>query len=168
MSIIGIDTDSRGSICVADFNKGNFEFFKMPTKVIKRKNIVQGAELYLLLSSILNRRDKPVQIWLEQQNAFPGQGVTSMFSFGRTYGTIICAVETAVSLSPWETPIKYVRGMTWKPVMGVGKEKRASKEAAKKLMRNLGFDEIEKLTIPQADALMIAAYGFKKYESILK
>ena len=49
-----------------------------------------------------------IAVVVEQVNAMPGQGVTSMFNFGQTFGAIkgVCAAL--------ELPIFFVRPSKWK------------------------------------------------------
>jgi crossover junction endodeoxyribonuclease RuvC len=61
------------------------------------------------------------RIILEQVGAMPGQGVTSMFSFGTSFG-IVLGVVAALRL-----PLELVRPNIWKRDMGLGKDKEASR-----------------------------------------
>ena len=73
----------------------------------KNKRQLNSALLVDLIRENINLNEE-VTVVVEQVNAMPGQGVTSMFNFGQTFGAIkgICA---ALKL-----PIFFVRPSRWK------------------------------------------------------
>ena len=73
----------------------------------KNKKQLNSAHLVKLLRDNLIENEE-TSVVVEQVNAMPGQGVTSMFNFGQTFGAIkgICA-----SLG---LPIFFVRPSKWK------------------------------------------------------
>ena len=93
MRIIGIDPGLSGGIAVLDNNKVK-ELFDMPVMPDGKKNKRQlnSALLAKLIKDHIEDIEDTVTI-VEQVNAMPGQGVTSMFNFGQTFGAIkgICA-----------------------------------------------------------------------------
>ena len=108
MIIIGIDPGLSGGIAVLDNNKV-LELFDMPVMADGKKNKKQlnsALLAKLIKESISNTSESAVIV--EQVNAMPGQGVTSMFNFGQTFGAIkgICATL--------ELPIFFVRPSKWK------------------------------------------------------
>ena len=108
MRIIGIDPGLSGAIAVLDNNKV-LKIYDMPVMAEGKKNKRQlnSAQLVKLLKDSINETEETVVV-VEQVNAMPGQGVTSMFNFGQTFGAIkgICA---ALGL-----PIHFVRPAKWK------------------------------------------------------
>ena len=108
MKIIGIDPGLQGAIAILENNKV-INLFEMPTMSEGKKNKKQlnSALLVKLLKENISTNEE-VSVIVEQVNAMPGQGVTSMFNFGQTFGAIkgICA-----SL---ELPIFFVRPSKWK------------------------------------------------------
>ena len=108
MKIIGIDPGLSGGIAVLENNKVK-NIFDMPVMAEGKKNKRQlnSAQLVKLLRDNYSDQDE-VSVVVEQVNAMPGQGVTSMFNFGQTFGAIkgICA---ALGL-----PIYFVRPAKWK------------------------------------------------------
>ena len=110
MKIIGIDPGLTGAIAVLE-DKKVIELFEMPVMAEGKKNKRQlnSAQLVKLLKdNIDNKKNEEVSVVVEQVNAMPGQGVTSMFNFGQSFGAIkgICA---ALGLS-----IFFVRPSKWK------------------------------------------------------
>ena len=93
MKIIGIDPGLSGAIAVLENNKV-LNIFDMPVMSEGKKNKRQ-LNSALLVNLIKENIDKneDVAVVVEQVNAMPGQGVTSMFNFGQTFGAIkgVCA-----------------------------------------------------------------------------
>ena len=93
MRIIGIDPGLSGGIAILEDNKVK-ELFDMPVMPDGKKNKRQlnSALLVKLIKDNIKDIEDTVMV-VEQVNAMPGQGVTSMFNFGQTFGAIkgICA-----------------------------------------------------------------------------
>ena len=108
MKIIGIDPGLSGAIAILENNKIK-ELFEMPVMPEGKKNKRQlnSAQLVKLLKDNFDKKEE-ISVVVEQVNAMPGQGVTSMFNFGQTFGAIkgVCA---ALGL-----PIFFVRPAKWK------------------------------------------------------
>ncbi len=88
MLIIGIDPGITGSICFFKNNK-IIEVIEMPTMIDgkKSKKQVNGAQIYNeILKKIEGIEKQDVRVVIEQVSAMPGQGVTSMFNFGQSFG----------------------------------------------------------------------------------
>ena len=108
MRIIGIDPGLSGAIAILEDNKV-IELFDMPVMSDGKKNKRQLNSAHLVKLIRDNIKDsKDVSMVVEQVNAMPGQGVTSMFNFGQTFGAIkgICATLGL--------PIFFVRPAKWK------------------------------------------------------
>ena len=108
MRIIGIDPGLSGGIAILD-NSKVVKLFDMPIMPDGKKNKRQlnSALLVKLIKDNIKNLEDTVMV-VEQVNAMPGQGVTSMFNFGQTFGAIkgICA---ALGI-----PIFLVRPAKWK------------------------------------------------------
>ena len=111
MFIIGIDPGISGAICF--FMDGKIiDIIDMPTMAEGKKNKkqVNGNQLFNEIKSRLsgiNNIDETCVV-VEHVTAMPGQGVTSMFNFGQSFGVIkgIC--------SAMQLPIHFVRPTKWK------------------------------------------------------
>ena len=108
MRIIGIDPGLSGAIAILEHKKV-LNIFDMPVMSEGKKNKKQLNSA--LLVSLLREnivKDQEAVVVVEQVNAMPGQGVTSMFNFGQTFGAIkgICAAL--------ELPIFFVIPSKWK------------------------------------------------------
>ena len=108
MKIIGIDPGLSGAIAILEKNKVK-DIFSIPVMPEGKKNKRQlnSAQLVKLLKNNINPDEETV-IVVEQVNAMPGQGVTSMFNFGQTFGAIK-GIAAALEL-----PIFFVRPSKWK------------------------------------------------------
>ena len=108
MIIIGIDPGLSGAIAILQNNKVK-SIFDTPVMSEGKKNKRQlnSAQMVKLIKSNISDVEETVVV-VEHVNAMPGQGVTSMFNFGQTFGAIkgICA---AIGL-----PIFFVRPAKWK------------------------------------------------------
>ena len=108
MKIIGIDPGLSGAIAILENNQV-INIFEIPVMSEGKKNKRQlnSALLVSLLKENINNSEE-VAVVVEQVNAMPGQGVTSMFNFGQTFGAIkgICAAL--------DLPIFFVRPSKWK------------------------------------------------------
>ena len=95
MLIIGVDPGISGSICF--FENGKIiDVIEMPTMTDGKKNKrqVNGAQIYNEISARINNIEKKdIRVIIEQVSAMPGQGVTSMFNFGQSFGILkgICS-----------------------------------------------------------------------------
>jgi crossover junction endodeoxyribonuclease RuvC len=96
---------------------------------------------------------------LEKVGAMPGQGVTSMFNFGVSYGYIKGVLEAN------RIPYQEIPPQRWKKEFGLNSDKAASVEVCRKL-----FPDVNLLATPRcrkphdgmAEALLLAEYARRK------
>ena len=153
MIIIGIDPGINGAICVLE-NKQIIELHDTPTMIDGKKNKrqVNGAQIANIIKEMSNK-DKEIVVVVEHVNAMPGQGVTSMFNFGQSFGVIkgICA---ALAL-----PINFVRPAKWKKYFNlINTNKDASRTKAIELYPKNSSNLARKKDSNRADAILIARY----------
>ena len=156
MKIIGIDPGLSGAIAVLENNKV-LNIFDIPVMSEGKKNKRQlnSALLVNLLKENINKEEE-VAVVVEQVNAMPGQGVTSMFNFGQTFGAIkgICA-----SLG---LPIFFVRPSKWKKHFDlINSQKDSSRTKAIEMYPSLSSELSRKKDVNKADAILIARYFFE-------
>ena len=110
MLVIGIDPGISGSICF--FQDGKIiDVVEMPTMTEGKKNKkqVNGSQIFNEISERIKKLDKKdIKVVIEQVSAMPGQGVTSMFNFGQSFG-ILKGICSAMQL-----PMYFVRPAKWK------------------------------------------------------
>jgi crossover junction endodeoxyribonuclease RuvC len=153
MIIIGIDPGISGAISIIE-NKKILEVYDTPTMIDGKKNKKQinSAQVTNIIKERLNP-GKEVIVVVEQVNAMPGQGVTSMFNFGQSFGVIkgICA---ALSL-----PIYFVRPTKWKKHFNLIKtNKDASRTKVIEAYPEISSKLHRKKDSNRADAILIALY----------
>ena len=126
MLIIGIDPGVSGSICF--FKDGRIlEVIEMPvmTEGKKNKKQVNGAQIYNEFLKRINKKEDEIRVVIEQVSAMPGQGVTSMFNFGQSFG-ILKGICSAMQL-----PMFFVRPTKWKKYFNlINSQKDASRTRA--------------------------------------
>tara|TARA_X000001036_G_C20466352_1_gene719620 strand:- start:62 stop:553 length:492 start_codon:yes stop_codon:yes gene_type:complete len=153
MKIIGIDPGLSGAIAVLENNKV-LNIFDMPVMSEGKKNKRQLNSALLVNFLKDNIKDnEEVAIVVEQVNAMPGQGVTSMFNFGQTFGAIkgICAAL--------EFPIFFVRPSKWKKHFElINSSKDASRTKAIEMYPKLSKELAKKKDVNKSDAILIARF----------
>ena len=153
MKIIGIDPGLSGAIAILENNKV-LNIFDIPVMSEGKKNKRQlnSALLVSLLRENLNNNEE-VAVVVEQVNAMPGQGVTSMFNFGQTFGAIkgICA---ALNL-----PIFFVRPSKWKKHFElINSSKDSSRTKVIEMYPSLSSQLAKKKDVNKTDAILIARF----------
>ena len=153
MKVIGIDPGLSGAIAVLE-DKKVLGIFDMPVMAEGKKNKRQlnSAQLVNVIKSNINQ-DEEISVVVEQVNAMPGQGVTSMFNFGQTFGAIkgICA---ALKL-----PIFFVRPSKWKKHFElINSSKDSSRTKAIEMYPILSNQLAKKKDVNKSDAILIARF----------
>ena len=153
MRIFGIDPGLTGAIAILD-DKKIVEVTDLPTMSDGKKNKKQlnSAHLSQYISSNIIDLSKSVVV-VEQVNAMPGQGVTSMFNFGQTFGAIkgICAAL--------ELPIFFVRPSKWKKHFElINSSKDSSRTKAIEMYPKLSNQLAKKKDVNKSDAILIARF----------
>ena len=161
MLLIGIDPGISGSICF--FKDGKIlEAFNMPTMLEGKKNKrqVNGAQIYNEISKRINNNDKQeIRVIIEQVSAMPGQGVTSMFNFGQSFG-ILKGICSAMQL-----PMYFVRPAKWKKYYNlINSEKDASRTRAIEIFPSFSSQLSKKKDSNKADAILIASFFYETYK----
>ena len=128
--------------------------FDMPVMSDGKKNKRQlnSAFLVQIVKDNIEDIEDTVMV-VEQVNAMPGQGVTSMFNFGQTFGAIkgICA---ALSL-----PIFFVRPAKWKKHFElINSSKDASRTKVIEMYPSIAEKLSKKKDVNKSDAILIARY----------
>ena len=161
MLIIAIDPGINGAICF--FENGEVkDVFEIPTMAEGKKNKrqVNGHQMYNELSYRIKEYNiQNINVVVEQVSAMPGQGVTSMFNFGQSFGVIkgICAAM--------QLPIFFVRPVKWKKHFELIKtQKDASRTKAIEMFPKISSILSKKKDSNKADAILIASF----YENIIK
>ena len=150
---IGIDPGVSGAICILTDGKIT-EIYEMPTMIDGKKNKkqVNGAEVTNIINKeLVNKKD--INVVIEHVSAMPGQGVTSMFNFGQSFGVLkgICA---ALKL-----PVHFIRPVKWKKHFNlINTEKDASRTKVIEVFPYISSKISKKKDANKADAILIARF----------
>ena len=153
MIVVGIDPGLSGAIAILENNKV-LNIFDMPVMAEGKKNKRQLNSAQLV--SIIKNNTKPdveIAVVVEQVNAMPGQGVTSMFNFGQTFGAIkgVCAAL--------ELPIFFVRPSKWKKHFElINSSKDSSRTKVIEMYPKLSNQLTKKKDVNKSDAILIARF----------
>ena len=153
MIIFGIDPGVSGAICVLE-NKKVLEVYDMPTMIDGKKNKrqVNGSQVSNIIKERFDQK-KEIIVVVEHVNAMPGQGVTSMFNFGQSFG-VVKGICSALGL-----PIYFVRPTKWKKHFNLIKtNKDASRTKAIEVYPEISSKLHRKKDSNKADAILIARY----------
>ena len=162
MLIIGIDPGITGSICFFEDGK-IIDVVEMPNMAEGKKNKrqVNGAQIYHeIYKRIKNLEKKDIKVVIEQVAAMPGQGVTSMFNFGQSFGVLkgICAAM--------QIPMYFVRPAKWKKYFNlINSEKDASRTKAIEIFPHFSTQLSRKKDSNKADAILISSFFYETYKS---
>ena len=163
MLIIGIDPGINGAICF--FKKGKvIDVIDMPTMAEGKKNKRQincQQVFNEIFSKIQKDPTENIKVVVEKVSAMPGQGVTSMFNFGQSFGAIkgICAAM--------QLPIYFVHPAKWKKYFDlINSQKDASRTKAIEIFPKISSVLSKKKDANKADAILIASFFENTQETV--
>ena len=163
MLIIGIDPGISGAICF--FENGEIiDVIDMPTMAAgnKNKKQINGSQIFNEISLRIQKyKSEQINVVVEQVSAMPGQGVTSMFNFGQSFGVIkgVCAAM--------QLPIYFVRPAKWKKHFDlINSQKDSSRVKAIEMFPKFSPMLSRKKDSNKADAILIASYFYETYKKI--
>ncbi len=161
MLIIGIDPGISGAISFFEDGKVK-EIIDMPVMAEGKKNKrqINGPQIYNEISTRINKFEKKdIIVVIEQVSAMPGQGVTSMFNFGQSFG-VLKGICSAMQLSMY-----FVRPAKWKKYFGLIKtEKDASRTKVIEIFPYISSQLSRKKDSNKADAILIASFFYNTYK----
>lgn len=148
MRTLGIDPGATGALVLLE-NLLPIEWTAMPTLKIGTATRVNAPALADWIASCCCEH-----VYVEQVHAMPGQGVTSMFNFGHSCGTVMGV------LGSMGLPHTMITPQSWKKAAGlIGTDKDAARARAIQLWPK--WRDLDKKGKGQAlaDAALIALYG---------
>jgi crossover junction endodeoxyribonuclease RuvC len=151
--IVGIDPGLSGALFFLNpDNPVTGEAFDIPTHLLTRggKN-KREIDIAGLIGILAARR--LTHAFVEQVGSMPGQGVSSVFAFGKCFG-ILLGVLAARSV-----PLTLVAPVRWKRALNVPKAKDAARARASQLMPQAAHQWPLKKHDGRAEAALIALYG---------
>ena len=129
-------------------------------RVKKKKQQVNGSQIFNEISEKVKNMDKKnIKVVIEHVTAMPGQGVTSMFNFGQSFG-ILKGICSAMQLS-----VYFVRPAKWKKYFNlINSEKDASRTRAIEIFPYYSSNLSKKKDSNKADAILLASFFFETYK----
>jgi hypothetical protein len=157
MFYLGIDPGISGALAVLDKDAGIVDIFDMPTlEFVSGKSKKQRVNPQGIVSELALFKDREIQGIVEQVNAMPGQGVTSMFSFGRSLGVLEGA------LAGLYIPYVHVTPAVWKKKMQVNSSKDGARELAMRTWPSKADLFKRKKDDGRAEAALLALYLYRE------
>lgn len=154
MIIIGIDPGCTGSIVAIGDTGEVFDHMPMPVMKIGTKTRVNGSAIAAFLRDCIGFPRMRVRAVIEQVGAMPGNGSSSMFTFGHSAGI----VEGV--LNGMEIPYQMVTPQAWKKSAGlIGSDKDAARTRCIQMYPGLRALDLKGKGQALADSILIARYG---------
>ena len=126
----------------------------------KNKKQINGSQIFNEISlRIQNHKSENINVVVEQVSAMPGQGVTSMFNFGQSFGVLkgVCAAM--------QLPIFFVRPAKWKKHFDlINSQKDSSRVKAIEMFPKFSSMLSRKKDTNKADAILIASFYYETYK----
>lgn len=152
---IGIDPGASGSVSAIDINNRIVETWVFKSADVPGRIALTIADALGNLSESFDVRCVAV----ERVAAYPGQGVSSTFAFGRAYGEAIGAASVSA------LPVETVPPQRWQRDLELISPKGTSKTAHKRSLRDRAIEHFGiRLTLKECDSVWIA-YWSKTYGS---
>lgn len=156
--ILGIDPGISGALALLTA-LGELTVADLPTIEIERGGKAKRSIDAMALADMI-RAMHPTHAIIERVGAMPGQGVASMFSFGRSVGQIEGIVATLA------VPVSYVTPQTWRRSLSVPAGKDGSRLRASQLMPAYAERWRRSRDDGRAEAALIALYGIVKLPTV--
>lgn len=152
MIYVGIDPGAKGGIAAINENS---EIIAL--SVMSRENLINCVKK--IKNEAIEKNDGLIAC-VEKVGAMPGQGVTSMFTFGKSAGFIEGVLES------FEIPYQLIPPPTWKKSFSLlHKDKNESVRVCKQLFPTanlLPTERSRKNSDGLAEALMMSLYAKRK------
>jgi crossover junction endodeoxyribonuclease RuvC len=153
--IIGIDPGLSGAVARLDTLDGSLRVEDVPTFELKRNGKTKREIDYHSLARMVDgmAKEPGTRIIIELVSSMPGQGVSSVFAFGKAFGVLI-----GVSAATF-CPIEFVSPAKWKRGMGVTASKDGSRAKASMLFPSYSDRWSRVRDDGRAEAVLIAAWA---------
>lgn len=159
MIYIGVDPGLTGGVAL--LKPGTAESLDMPTYAYSKTGAVKRAvDCNALATELAHVTLFDARLFIERVNAFPGQGVSSMFSLGMSFWGVV-GVAAGLGI-----PVELVEPRAWKRHFGLGPDKDQARGLASRLYPSV--DLSNKKDHGRAEALLIARYGMENSTGVKK
>lgn len=157
-AFLGIDPGLAGALALYVPSSGLVRVEDVPTHQLTRNGKAKREIDYHGLARLVDDMAKGAgtRIVIEQVSSMPGQGVSSVFAFGKAYGVLIGIAASTFC------PIEFVTPAVWKRAMGVTASKDGSRAKASMLFPASSASWARVKDDGRAEALLIAAWAAGK------
>jgi len=152
--IIGIDPGAAGAVAIIEDDGKLVHVFDMPAvEVVVGGKAKRRVSPEMLAAELRLYADQGAVAYVEQVNAMPGQGVTSMFAFGQAFGIVLGVMGGLAIPCQTVTPAKWKKDMR----LNTGKDAARAKAAQIWPAHAREFSRVK--DDGKAEACLIAAWG---------
>lgn len=147
---IGIDPGKSGALAYIEVNDAQITGKVMP---------FSEADYRFIIRYLAEEYAGNIVCAVEQVSAMPGQGVTSMFNFGKGFGWILGTLEA------YSVPYELIRPQKWKKEFSVTSDKNTSIEVCKRLFPHVSLlptERCKKDNDGMAEALLLCEYARRR------
>jgi hypothetical protein len=143
--VMGIDPGVSGAVA--------FYHIAAPSRIAVDDVPLVGGEINTAELARLIRIHRPSIAVIEKVSAMPGQGVVSMFNFGRSYGDVRGVIGAL------DIPLHFVTPQKWKKHFGLTSDKEQCRLRAIRIFPHAAESFKLKKHDGRAEAALIALYG---------
>lgn len=150
--ILAIDPGAKGALAFFRPEEGTLELIDTPTVEIKRGQKTKTEISPQMLAALIRARKPDIAI-IEIVGAMPGQGVSSMFQFGRGVGML------EGCLAALEIPVTYISPAGWQKAVGARSGKDGNRQRAAEIFPAYAHMFSRVKDDGRADAALMAWWG---------
>lgn len=147
--ILAIDPGASGALAFFNPEAGTLEIIDTPVVQVKRGTKTKTEISPQMMSAVIRALDPKIAI-LELVGAMPGQGVSSMFQFGRGVGMYEGA------LAALQIPVTYITPQGWQKAVNARSGKDGNRQRAAELFPAYAHLFARKKDDGRADAALMA------------
>jgi len=147
--ILAIDPGAKGALAFFDVRACTLEVIDIPTVQVKRGQKLKLEISPQMTAAIISAR-KPMVAVMEKTGAMPGQGVSSMYQFGRSVGML------EGILAALQIPVSYVSPQVWQKDVGSRDGKDGNRARAAEIYPAYAGEFARKRDDGRADAALMA------------
>lgn len=155
--VIGVDPGASGAVAILEHGGKLVQVFDMPAVEVKvGGKTKRRVSAEMLAAELKLYADQGATAWVEHVSAMPGQGVSSMFAFGESFG-----LARGV-LAGLRVPVYTVPPAVWKRELQVNAGKDGSRAKAAQMWPEQAGEFKRVKDDGRAEACLIAEWGRRK------
>lgn len=150
--LMACDPGAKGALAFFHPEHGTLELIDTPTVEVKRGQRTKTEISPQMLAALIRARKPDIAI-IEVVGAMPGQGVSSMFQFGRGVGML------EGCLAALEIPVTYISPQGWQKAVNARSGKDGNRQRAAEIFPAYAHMFARKKDDGRADAALMAWWG---------